>query len=96
MNVTHIPVEYPTTIVKVIFTEAEMRAKGYKNYKGDKTTNVYVNRPIIVKVKQVKRLVQEEFMTSEDYNKELDDMSVAQTGKTRADYQASAGKAWNE
>lgn len=96
MNITHIKVEYPSSIKKVIKTEAQMREMGYKNYKGDKVSNVFVNRTQIIKVRRVERLVKEEFMELSEYEQELDDMCVAQTGMTRSQYQVKNGKAWNE
>ena len=80
---THITVEYPTHYRKVLNTEAEMRAKGYKNYKGDHTTSVFVNRPFTVKVRTNKVI-------------DLDAMCLAQTGMTPSAYQAKHGRAWNE
>lgn len=94
MKVT-IQVEYPTTVEVVKATAEEMQAKGYKNHKGI-IQYVAVNRPQAIKVKQVARKVQEEFMDSADYEKELNDMSIAQTGLTIENYQAKHGKAWND
>ena len=94
--VTHIQVQYPTVEEIVLNTEAQMRAKGYKNYKGDQISYQPVNRPQHIQVKQVKRLVQEEFMNSADYEAELETQCVAQTGMTRSQYQARFKRAWNE
>lgn len=80
---TPITVEYPTEYRKVLHTEAEMRALGYKNYKGDHTTSVFVNRPFSIKVRTSKVV-------------DLDALCLAQTGMTPAEYQAKHGKAWNE
>lgn len=93
---TTIAVEYPSTIKVVTKTEAEMRALGYKNYKGDKTTNLYVNRTHRITVKQVSRKIQEEFMTSADYRAELEAMCLAQTGMTQSAYQTKYHRSWNE
>lgn len=83
MNVTHIKVEYPTQLRVVLNTEAEMRAKGYKKYKGDQTKSVNVNRTESIKVRTNKVV-------------DLDALCFAQTGMTPADYQTKFGKAWNE
>lgn len=89
-------VDYPVTITKVINTQAEMRAKGYKSYKGDHVMYIPVNRLEQIQVKQVKRLVQEEFMTGSDYEAELEEMCKAQTGLSRNAYQTRYGRAWND
>ena len=95
MSVTHITVEYPTMehIVKV--SAQEMQARGYKNSKGV-IQHLPVNRPQQIQVKQVSRLVQEEFMTGADYEAELEAMCVAQTGMTPSAYQARFKGAWND
>lgn len=93
---TIISVQYPSTIKVVVKTEAEMRALGYKYYTGDKTTNLYVNRRQFIQVKEVKRLVQEEFMNSADYEAEAVAACVGQTGMTPAVYQARHKRSWNE
>ena len=95
MNVVHIPVSYPTTEEVVVISAEDMQAKGYKKSKG---LILYypVNRPQRITVKQVSRLVQEEFMSSEDYEAELDAMCLAQTGLTRSQYQARYKRAWND
>lgn len=92
---TQITVEYPTMehIVKV--SAEEMQARGYKNSKGV-IAHLPVNRTQTVQVKQVARKVQEEFMTSADYEAELEAMCVAQTGMTPSAYQARYKRAWNE
>lgn len=92
---TTIQVEYPITehIVKV--TAEEMQARGYKGSKGI-IQHLPVNRVQYVQVKQVSRLVQEEFMTGEDYEAELEAMCVAQTGMSRSAYQARYKQAWND
>jgi len=96
MNITHITVEYPTTVKKVVKTEEEMRSLGYKSWKGDKVTSEYVNRPYSIRVKQVARKIEETFMSHEDQQKEIIAKCVAQTGMTPSDYQAKFKKAWNE
>lgn len=88
-----ISVEYPTSIKVVTKTLAEAKAMGYKR---EMSHWVFVNRPQRIKVKQVKHLVQEEFMTSEDYDKELEEMCISQTGMGRAAYQARYKRAWND
>lgn len=93
MNITHITVEYPTLQHTVVKTLAEAKAMGYKSAIIRK---VPVNRPQNIVVKQVKRLVQEEFMDSTDYDKELDAKCVAETGMTRAAYQVRYKRSWNE
>ena len=93
---THITVEYPTTLTVVLNTEAEMRALGYKNYKGDRVSYKPVNRPQVIQVKQVARKVQEEFMSADDYEAELTAKCLEQTGMTPSAYQARFKKAWNE
>lgn len=82
MNVTHIKVEYPTQLRVVLNTEAEMRAKGYKNYKGDCTKTVNVNRTEQVRVRTNKVV-------------DLDAMCLAQTGMTPSAYQAKFNRSWN-
>lgn len=91
-----ITVEYPTMETQIISTEAEMRAKGYKSYKGDHVRYNPINRLEQIQVKQVRRLVQEEFMTGADYEAELEDMCKRQTGLTRSQYQSRYKRAWNE
>ena len=95
MNVVHIPVDYPTTIANVVVSAEDMQAKGYKNSKG-LIRYEPVNRPQRITVKQVSRLVQEEFMTSDDYEAELEAKCLEQTGLTRSQYQARYKRAWNE
>lgn len=90
-----ITVDYPTMIEVVKVSAKEMQARGYKNSKGI-IQNIPANRPQSITVKQVSRKVQEEFMTSEDYEAELVAMCVAQTGMTPSDYQARHKRAWNE
>lgn len=92
---TSITVEYPTTISVVKVSAEEMQARGYKNHKGV-VQHLPVNRPQVITVKQVSRKVQEEFMTSEDYDKELEAQCLAQTGMTPSAYQAKYRKAWND
>lgn len=93
MNKTTITVEYPIMEHIVVKTEAEAKAMGYKSAIIRKLP---VNRQHHIVVKQVKRLVQEEFMDSEDYDKELDAKCLAETGMTRAAYQARYKRSWNE
>lgn len=78
-----IPVQAPTFEKVVIKTEAEMRALGYKNYQGDKTTTVYFNRPQVIRVRVVGKTI------------DLEAMCLAQTGMTPSDYQAKFNQAWN-
>lgn len=92
---THITVEYPTTEHVVVISAEDMQAKGYKNSKG-LIRHYPVNRPQVITVKQVSRLVQEEFMTSDDYEAEMEAMCLAQTGLTRSQYQARYKRAWND
>lgn len=92
---TQITVEYPTMEHRVKVSAEEMQARGYKNHKGI-VQHLPVNRPQVITVKQVKRLVQEEFMTTEDYEAELEAMCLQQTGMTRAAYQSRYKQAWNE
>ena len=92
---THITVEYPTTEHVVVISAEDMQAKGYKNSKG-LIRHYPVNRPQRITVKQVARKVQEEFMTSEDYEAELTAMCVAQTGLTPSQYQTKFRRAWND
>lgn len=80
---TPITVEYPTEYRKVVHTEAEMRAMGYKNHKGDHITNVLVNRPYSIKVRTNKTV-------------DLDALCFEQTGMTPAECQTKHGRAWNE
>lgn len=95
MKRTQIAVDYPTIEVKVIKTAAEMQALGYKK-SGDKLAYLPVNRFQSIVVKQVSRLVQEEFMENADYDAEMEEMCVAQTGMTPKAYQAKFKRSWNE
>lgn len=80
---TQITVEYPTHLRVVVATEAEMRAKGYKNYKGDMTKSVFPNRTERIQVRTNKVV-------------DLEALCLAQTGMTPSAYQAKFGQAWNE
>ncbi len=91
-----IEVQYPTTIVEVINTEAEMRAKGYKNYKGDQVRHNPVNRIHSITVKQTARIIEETFRSAEDARKELETICLNQTGLTPVAYQAKFKRAWND
>lgn len=93
---TTIAVEYLKTETQVIKTEAEMKAMGYKHQKGDLVRYMPVNRPQVIDVKQVSRLVQEEFMDGADYEAELEAMCKEQTGLTRSAYQARYRRSWND
>ena len=95
MNVTHIPVQYPTTLKIVVVSAEDMQAKGYKNSKG-LIRYEPVNRPHRVTVKNTARMVQEEFMNTADYEAELEAMCLKQTGLTPAQYQAKHHRAWND
>lgn len=91
--ITHIKVEYPLIEDIIVKTEKQARSMGYKNAI---VRHLPVNRAQVIQVKQVKRLVQEEFMNSADYEAELETSCLAKTGMTRAAYQAKNKRAWNE
>jgi hypothetical protein len=88
-----INVEYPTVEDIVIKTKAEAMSMGYKNAI---IRHQPVNRPYNIVVKQVKRLVQEEFMSSADYEAELEAQCRATTGMGRSVFQVRFKRAWNE
>lgn len=81
MKVTHIQVQYPTTIEKVLRTAGEMKALGYQAKA--RITYLPVNRTSYIKVKNNVEL-------------DLDALCVDQTGLTPSAYQIKHGMAWNE
>jgi len=90
---TQITVEYPTIENVVIKTLAEAKAMGYKSAI---VRHEPVNRPYKIQVKQVKRLVKEEFMDDKEWENELEGMAKAQTGMSRTAHQSRLKKSWNE
>tara|TARA_B100001245_G_C22890259_1_gene428684 strand:- start:2082 stop:2357 length:276 start_codon:yes stop_codon:yes gene_type:complete len=88
-----ITVEYPYQQDIVVKTEAEAKAMGYKRAM---VRHIPVNREYKIVVKQVSRLVQEEFMDAADYEAEMEEKCLKQTGLSRSAYQARYKRSWNE
>ena len=96
MKVTRIEVHYPTESVTIIPKKADDLARERMQFwnRGKEVADHYrivtkVNQPQTIYVKQVARMVEEEFMTTDDY-------SIEQTGMTASAYQAKFGRAFNE
>lgn len=87
-----IEVQYPTIERKVIKTEAEAKALGYKK---EIVSKEPVNRLSIIKVRQVARSIKEAYMTIEDVASKLSEQCIAQTGMTPSVYQDKFKRAWN-
>lgn len=79
-----IKVNYPTHERVVVKTEAEMRALGYTNYKGDLTKSVYPNREHSIIVRTAKPQFSPE------------ELCLQLTGMRPSEYQSKYGVAWND
>ena len=94
MNKTIIKVDYPTEKVTIIPKKPEQIMRERLIYRTNDVADHYrivtkLNQPQTIFVKQVSRMVEEEFMDSDDY-------SIEQTGLTASAYQAKYGRAFNE
>jgi hypothetical protein len=94
MNATKIPVQYPTEKVTIVPKTAEQVARERIMFRTQDIADHYrivtlVNEPQTIYVKQVERMVQEEFMDNDDY-------SIEQTGLTAAAFQSKFKRAFNE
>lgn len=94
-NVKHITVEYPTEKVTIIpKTKAEMDRERFNPWHKGEVKDHYrivtkVNEEQKIYVRRTERVIQEMFMTNDDY-------ALEQTGMTPAAYQAKHGRAWND
>jgi hypothetical protein len=87
-----INVEYPTVETKTTMLKKDnVYNPWYPERNEDRvvTVSLPVNQEHKIYVRKTERLVQEEFMTSEDYCKE-------QTGMSPKSYQDKHKKAWND